>query len=529
MLVIVMEGLVMRILLFFITLIIYLGSFQLMAAPNHVPRDVDDHGPNLPAIGSSLFDKIYSKKNSSGQVVHDVPYPLDQFLSRIGMSGNFVHIMMPFSRSLQRPNNLSYDPILNPRIVFSPREDLFSLTRGKLFFGYVEARDQLEVISYNDEAGRFEYQIITDYSKDPKVFYVNRGKCLSCHQGQAPIFSPPGWSDTSVGIMGRLIDTKLKLNGTTRDKWIESLFGVNKTQEQVAVFDSLVRESNSITFDERTWVYGCGGDNKCRLGLLINTLSRNSRYTEQYVEHSRSIIENSPLVYQNYFSSFLTDFDIGAKDVVKKYGSLLNVVTSSDALLELITNIYNLSPKDNPATKRSFSLIGKDLVRPLSGFLNSDLEILRAEIQNTNTIAEVLIDLFNQGHFIFAQDAINKLDVMAAVLEKVNSPKAKQYSQWSHRLTPEKKLFDRHIQPVFATAQLNILSRHCSTCHASGLDFPPQYLLGSEQEVIGKVTQLKEKMLFKLQNNLMPPNPADRDVLKNTGDYDRVIDYLNSL
>lgn len=512
-----------------VSLLVFLISTQSMAAINHVPRDVDDHGPNIPEAGSSLFDKIYSKENSSGKTVHDVPYPLDQFVSRIGMDGKFVHIMMPFSRSLQRPNNLSYDPILNPRIVFSPRDDLFSLTRGKLFFGYVEARDQLEVISYNDEAGRFEYQIITDYSKDPKVFYVNRGKCLSCHQGQAPIFSPPGWSDTSVGIMGRLIDTKLNLAGTTRDKWIESLFGINKTQEQVAVFDSLVRESNSITFDERTWVYGCGDDNKCRLGLLINTLSRNSRYTEQYIEHSRSVIENSPLVYQNYFSSFLTDFDIGAKEVVKKYGSLVNVVTNPDALLEMITNIYNLSPKDNPATKRSFSLIGKDLVRPLSSFLNSDLEILRGEIQSTNAIAEILIELYNEGHSIFKQDAINKLEVMSVVLEKAHSSKAKQYAQWSHKMTPEKKLFDRHIQPVFATSQLNILSRYCSTCHASGLDFPPQYLLGTEQEVINKVTQLKEKMLFKLQNNLMPPNPADREIMKNTGDLNRVVDYLKSL
>lgn len=512
-----------------IPIFIFLISMSSIAATNLVPHDSEDQGPNIPSIGSSLFDKIYSKENASGEVYYNVPYPLDKLVTQIGMDGNFVHMMFPFSRSLQRPKDLSYDPISNPRIVFSPQGDNYSITRGKIFFGYVQARDSLEVISYNDEAGRFEYQIVTDYSHDPKVFYVNRGKCLSCHQGQAPIFSPPGWSDSSVGIMGRLIDAKRGILGNTREEWIQSLFGVNKTQEQVGIFDELVRESNNISLDERIWVYGCGEDNKCRLGLLINTLCRNSSYTETYLEHTQDVISKSPLLDQRYYSSFLTDYDIGASEVVKKYGSLENVVTSPNAILEIIANIYNLAPKDNPATKRTLSLGNKALVRPLSSFLLSDQEILNNEIPTVNNLAEILIDLFNDGSEIFNQNAINKLKIMSTILRKAHSQKAEQYSIWMNKKTPVKQLSDSHFQPIFQTAQLNILSRYCSACHAAGLPFPPQYLLGTEAEVIHQVTQLKDKMIYKLENNLMPPNAADREILKNSGDRERILNYLRGL
>ena len=53
--------------------------------------------------------------------------------------------------------------------------------------------------------------------------------------------------------------------------------------------------------------------------------------------------------------------------------------------------------------------------------------------------------------------------------------------------------------------------------------------MGTETEVVDQIRNLKDKIFYKLENNLMPPNPASRDELKKSGDYSKLIDYLNRL
>ena len=68
--------------------------------------------------------------------------------------------------------------------------DLGMLLRGRLFFGFVEDAREIEVISYNEAAGRFEFQLVRDYFEGgvPRITYAKRSLCTSCHQGEAPIF-----------------------------------------------------------------------------------------------------------------------------------------------------------------------------------------------------------------------------------------------------------------------------------------------------------------------------------------------------
>jgi hypothetical protein len=58
----------------------------------------------------------------------------------------------------------------------------------------------LEVISYNEAAGRFEFQLVKDYRAGgrPQVFYANRNICYACHQNGAPIFSRALWDETNA-------------------------------------------------------------------------------------------------------------------------------------------------------------------------------------------------------------------------------------------------------------------------------------------------------------------------------------------
>jgi hypothetical protein len=127
-------------------------------------------------------------------------------------------MMIPMGRSLQRlasaPDFFRY-----PRFVVGvdgwPQQGANGtgmFLRNRLYVGYNEKVSLLEVISYNESAGRFEYQVVHDYGPGltPKVSYANRSVCLSCHQNQTPIFSDPDWKETNANAaIAQLLAGKL--------------------------------------------------------------------------------------------------------------------------------------------------------------------------------------------------------------------------------------------------------------------------------------------------------------------------------
>lgn len=74
------------------------------------------------------------------------------------------------------------------------------LLKDRLFLGYQEKANTIEVISYNEAAGRFEFQVVKDYQagRTPKVVYANRAVCTVCHQNHGPIFARPLWDETNA-------------------------------------------------------------------------------------------------------------------------------------------------------------------------------------------------------------------------------------------------------------------------------------------------------------------------------------------
>lgn len=506
---------------------------------HHIPLIAEDQGVDIPKIGSSLFDKVFSKVNADGVSEYHLPFPLKNLMSHMSSheKRSIVHTMLPFSRSLQRPGGLDYEPLLNPRLVFTLKGSEISKERAKLFIGYVKKVDQLEVISYNDEAGRFEYQLVKDYSKKPKVFYVNRGKCLSCHQGQAPIFSVPGWQDTNSGVLGRLVGAKIGLhNATTLEGKRQAaikLFGNIPSSDQVGNFDALVREANEVALDERIWLVGCGENKECRLGLLLSTLAPNSEETRKYFEISKSTILSSKLASQNTYSSFLPSVNMDANRIIKKYqdtGSgnrFENTANNPEAISELIGNIYKLTGRDNPANRRQQSFT-KDMLLPrsLSGFTHEDRQIIREELPN---VERDLVELYNSNSDLFDADAINKPYVMRTLLRKAGSSRSAIYDRILSKKTPKKALFTGPTIPVFKTKELNIFARYCHECHGVGLDFPPQFLVGSEKEVTTKIKHIRTRIDFKLKNNLMPPSQDERRLMMESGDRELLLKYISTL
>ncbi|WHZ13564.1 MAG: hypothetical protein OJF52_000396 [Nitrospira sp.] len=169
-------------------------------------------GPDVPPVGRSLFDYLVTTMQGR-EKVYDVPFPFTALLERIEKELESVdhrsplkRVLIPLNRSLQR-NAAKPEHFTFPRAVVGvdgepPMRAGFSgmLLKDRLFLGYQEKAAILEVISYNEAAGRFEFQVVRDYGPGqiPKVSYANRALCTTCHQNQAPIFSRPLWEETNA-------------------------------------------------------------------------------------------------------------------------------------------------------------------------------------------------------------------------------------------------------------------------------------------------------------------------------------------
>jgi hypothetical protein len=173
----------------------------------------EDHKTVVVPDRTSLFDQLFL---DSGENFYryDIPFPFSELMSRIdeslGMSINgdanrVRSVLIPLGRCINRfaasPQFFEF-----PRVVMGvdsehhgTRDQQFKLLKDRIFIGYQEMANTMEVISYNPDAGRFEFQVVTDYRENqaPEVEYVERSKCTGCHQNNGPIFSQPPWDETN--------------------------------------------------------------------------------------------------------------------------------------------------------------------------------------------------------------------------------------------------------------------------------------------------------------------------------------------
>lgn len=171
---------------------------------------------DLPPVGRSLFDHLTAEKDGTRHVQR-VPLPFDALLAELerrvapdalGQPG-VKAVLIPIGRSLQRnaaPGEFFKYPRVVAAVVGEARAGAGApamLLKDRLYLGYHEKAALLEVISYNEAAGRFEFQVVKDYRPGgrPQVFYANRTVCLACHQNAAPIFSRPTWDETNANPM----------------------------------------------------------------------------------------------------------------------------------------------------------------------------------------------------------------------------------------------------------------------------------------------------------------------------------------
>ncbi len=155
---------------------------------------------DLPPEGTrSLFDHLLAQNDG-------LPYPFENLVALIQrqdpQANPPVSLMIPLGRSLLKASaDFARPRVLVAADFHAPNNDvsLGLAPRGQLFLGFVENAHEIEVISYNEAAGRYEFQLVQNYCEGcvPRIVYARRAICSTCHQGGTPIFPQRPWSETN--------------------------------------------------------------------------------------------------------------------------------------------------------------------------------------------------------------------------------------------------------------------------------------------------------------------------------------------
>lgn len=238
-------------------------------------------GENLPPAGRSQFDRLFASARK-GEVDYDLPFPFEALLARIDsqLSGDpssplppAKRVLIPLGRSLQR-TAAAPDYFAFPRVVVAvdspPASPSTLLLKDRLYIGYQEKSAVLEVISYNEAAGRFEFQLVKDYRAGGKaqIVYANRMLCYACHQNGAPIFSRALWDETNANpqVAALLAASGKSFYGIPPERGVDVPYAI----------DISIKRANGFALTQRLWQDACGDADlparRCRAGLFTAAL-----------------------------------------------------------------------------------------------------------------------------------------------------------------------------------------------------------------------------------------------------------------
>lgn len=228
-------------------------------------------GETQPASGQSLFDDLFKSERT-----YDLPYPFARLTAAIEKRNGGVRpraVLIPLGRSLQR---LSADPdyFASPRVVVgvdAAGAKAERYLKDRLFIGYQPKSTSMEVISYNETAGRFEFQVVSNYTeaRRPVVEYADRELCTGCHQGQAPIFPIAQWNETNANpaIAARMAGLGAAFHGVP----------VKRGIDEPDALDQAVGRANRLNLAQFFWQRVCAAATAmkpagCRARLLLAAL-----------------------------------------------------------------------------------------------------------------------------------------------------------------------------------------------------------------------------------------------------------------
>ena len=257
-------------------IVLALAAMSVAAEPSPAV-DPRSPGAQLPPEGRSLFDFVVTEGGE-----HSVPFPFEALLARItdrcgsrAREGCLDAVLIPLGRSLQR-TAAAPDFFRYPRVVAAvdgePRAragHATMLLKDRLYLGYQEKAGVIEVISYNEAAGRFEFQVVRNYraGATPQLLYANRMICTACHQNHGPIFPRAAWDETNANpkIAALLKREAREVHGIAVERGVDIPNAIDDATDRATFFPAY----------QLLWREGCEGSAfpaRCRAALFAAVL-----------------------------------------------------------------------------------------------------------------------------------------------------------------------------------------------------------------------------------------------------------------
>jgi hypothetical protein len=254
-------------------------------------------GRDSPPAGRSLFDFAVTRE-ADGKPVHDVPFPFERLVKHLEARAGCRQpcarqVLIPLGRSLQRtaaaPAFFEF-----PRVVAAidgePGEAGAPLLGDRIYLGYQEKSDLVEVISYNEAAGRFEFQIVRDYRAGGarEVVYARRAMCAACHQNLAPLFSRQVWEETNANPRVAALLARPAGDGE-RERGTYQGVPIHRGVDVPNAIDAATDRANLLGVWQLLWRVGCGdgaAGARCRAAALVAALQY--RLTDERAFDERS-------------------------------------------------------------------------------------------------------------------------------------------------------------------------------------------------------------------------------------------------
>lgn len=500
--------------------------------------DPTEPGTNLPPIGRSLFDFLITK-NMSGKKVYDIPFPFPALVARVESqlhsertASTLKRLLIPVNRSLQRRAGdgafFTY-----PRAVLAvDTEDDSALgpagmyLKDRLFIGYHEKTAVLEIISYNEAAGRFEFQIVDDYRAGgtPTVRYANRALCTACHQNQSPIFSRPMWDETNVNpkIAALLVHQRRQYHG----------FPVRQGVGVLQAFDDATDRANEISLAQLLWREGCeqAGQPKqsirCRAELIELVL----RYAlSKRLGQDRQTSED-PVEPPSFLAAWRARWPHGLAipnpDIPNRNPFRYVAVSEFPGLSEVeATALEGREPRSQfrgpheptlprePLEVWTVPDTPQTIERVLAVFAQF---FTKADLHRLNRLAHQQPERLKQMVRTVAQETLmgrtdaftkqpfRRVTFLAALDRQLGTPVTLRCCLDDRGMPPpvDDEVASHHsidtAQEASLTDEHNLLHRYCGACHHGTDGFPPNFLHGSPAEVEANLTQCADRIFVRL-------------------------------
>ncbi|MDZ4298494.1 MAG: hypothetical protein U0998_04300 [Moraxellaceae bacterium] len=484
---------------------------------------------DLPPEGTrSLFDHFVAQ--------HDgLAYPFDRLLAQIQANSPSSEapktVLIPHGRSLLKGQADEALPRIIAAADYEQDNNEASLglkARGQLFLGFVERANEIEVISYNELAGRYEFQLVQNYCADcvPRIVYAQRAVCSTCHQGKAPIFPLRSWNETNAheSVAQSISDAR----GSS-----EPYFGVVIRQPLAAPerIDFLTDIANFVPVTQRLWIDTCGEPGiECRrlmLSLALQYVISPGSFREDTAEAEQLRVfqrQHMPAKGIAVASPDLINRDPLAEQQGLK-GWWRKLTTRQIKLGEGATNNEDLSafeklpplPSElDPLTKRPpIQIISAEDLSAVYGlaalFTLSDIKEISALSQFD--MARVRHRVAQMPDDMFTPQAFVRVRMMNALLGKDRAYCCLSTDEMSEPITS--------AEPPLQISQHMVLKefeRYCFACHRGNPSKRLNFMSGSDEgqvlETIRQTREIRDALDWARYqktdraNKLMPPTDS---------------------